>query len=159
MGIQLRGCTFNEGHSRWFRVASNRMQYFEIGVSAGSGHWLEAQQVGPAPEEFVFNGRLFMPLTGAMGTVIDNFPKSPAPRGWEQRRCPSFDGFELFDPDTGFVLFGYRVIDNICLVTTNLYDRLGGLIAETVGEDFLIHSGPARLGRHGIHISAHRDAA
>jgi hypothetical protein len=159
MGIMMSHCILSEGHTRWFRVASNLMQYFELGTRSGSDYWLEARQVGPAPEEFLFNGRLYLPLSGVMGTVIDNFPKSPPPPGWEQRRCVGFEGYELFDPDTGLVLFGYKVLNDICLVTTALHDRRGRTIAETKGDDFSVHVGPARLGRHGIYIAPEHQAA
>lgn len=107
--------------------------------------------VGP-DKEFLFNGRLFLPGHRQPGTVIDNFPKGPAPHGWEKRQLVHTPGYELLDPSTNVVLFGFEEIERVCHVTTNIYDGAGTLIAETLSDNFLVHRGPAMVGRGGIFI-------
>jgi hypothetical protein len=107
--------------------------------------------VGP-DKEFLFNGRLFLPGYGQAGTVIDNFPKGPTPHGWKKLQRVDRSGYQLLDQVSNTVLFGFEEIDNVCHVTTNIYDDFGALIAETLSDNFLVHRGPAMVGTRGIYI-------
>ena len=99
-----------------FNVMSNLCDYFEIGEKGGADVWLEGQIVSG---EFVFNGRIIL-KDGSHGTVIDNFPKGPTPKGWNQRRNLDVEGYELFD-NRGELVFSYTIEDRICSVQMNLY--------------------------------------
>jgi hypothetical protein len=109
---------------------------FQIGMKSGADHWLQGLIVGHA--EFLFNGRLFLPNRG-QGTVIDNFPKGPVQSGWTVHRRPDIDGYELVGPGEK-VIFGYAVKGKICRVTVNLYSADGRLIAESLPNEFKIHT-------------------
>jgi hypothetical protein len=119
-----------------FEIGSNYYGPFQIGFRNGDDHWLQGLILGGP--EFLFNGRVFLPQ-GAVGTVIDNFPKGPIPDGWTQRRIPSEEGYELVD-GTGKTLFGYRVHDKLCRITVNLYSADGRLIAESLPDEFRLNT-------------------
>ena len=64
---------------------------------------------------------------------------------------PGRVGYELVRKDV--TLFAYEVLlDQICRVTVNLYARDGTLVAESRPDEFLVHRGPAKIGRGGILI-------
>ena len=152
------GSTFAQG-IRLFSIGTNICEWFELGAKKGTDHWLEAQIVGEG--EFLFNGRLFLPRGAGGGTVIDNFPKGPAPKGWTKRARLDQQGYELVSDGT--VLFGYHVAaipipgrdteSGICFVTVNIYDVKGTIIAESLPNEFRLHRGPAMIGHGGIHFS------
>ena len=143
-----------------FSIGRNICEWFGLGQRAGTDHWLEGNIVNGA--EFVFNGRIFLASGGPAGTLIDNFPKGPMPNGWTKRPRVDQTGWELVCDGT--VLFGFRVIDfsiagtstasSICLVTVNIYNSKGELVAESFPEEFRIHKGPAQIGRGGITVRA-----
>jgi hypothetical protein len=115
-----------------FRLLSNLVRYFEIGVPYGQDVWLEGKIVDG---EFVFNGRLFL-HDGTFGTLIDNFPKGPLPHGWRQQRSLDNGGIELID-SRGETIFAYRVDGDICSVEVNLY-AADGTLAATKGQGGLV---------------------
>jgi hypothetical protein len=157
MPIFSSHCLFDDGlgDQLWFDVATNKMHYFEIGQRQSLGHWLEGQLVGPSNDlEPIFNGRLFVPGLSSPGTIIDNFPKGPAPSGWEVRPRIDSTGFNLTSVADGVTIFGYRIVGNLCRVTANVYDQRGILCAETSDDTFSIHHGPAQLGRGGVRYAA-----
>jgi hypothetical protein len=139
-----------------FSIGTNVCGWFELGVRHGADYWLEGQVVGDG--EFLFNGRLFLPGVTQAGTVIDNFPKGPAPKGWTKRPRVDGNGYEL--ESDGTVPFGYRVVSiqipgldtesRICFVTVNLYGSNGALVAEVLPEEFRLHRHPAKIGRGGL---------
>src|SRR5438105_1799485 len=141
-----------------FVIATNICEWFELGARQGTDYWLEAQIVGEG--EFLFNGQLFLPSVAEEGTLIDNFPKGPTPQGWTKRPRVDGAGYEL--EKDGTVLFGYRVVatpipgrnveSRLCFVTVNLYDAKGGLVAESLPDEFRLHRHPAKIGRGGIHF-------
>lgn len=138
-----------------FSITTNVCDYFELGRREGSDYWLEGQIVGG---EFLFNGRIFIPGISQAGTVIDNFPKGPAPTGWTKRQRVDRQGYELVSDKA--VLFGYRVVSvpipgssvssPLCLVTVNIHTTNGELVAECLSDEFRLHRGPALIGRDGI---------
>jgi hypothetical protein len=130
-----------------FEIATNLCDQFELGARAGEDYWLEANLVDG--KDFVFNGRLFLPdHETEAGTIIDNFPKSPAPMGWTKRPRADGDGYELVSPDDT-VIFGYRIVDNICHVTVNIYAADGDIVAESTGDELRIYRPPMTIGRGG----------
>jgi hypothetical protein len=130
-----------------FEIATNLCDQFELGTQASEDYWLEATLADG--REFIFNGRLFLPdhATEA-GTIIDNFPKSPAPIGWTKRPRTDGDGYELVSPD-GTVIFGYRIVDNVCHVTVNIYAADGDIVAESTGNELRVYRPPMTIGRNG----------
>lgn len=63
-----------------FEIATNLCDWFNLGRQEGTDYWLQGELA--AGTEFLFNGRLFHPDSGAAGTIIDNFPKGATPYGW-----------------------------------------------------------------------------
>lgn len=137
---------------RCFLVGTNLVDYFEIGQPNSTAYWLVGARVGP-DLEFVFNGRLFVETGDEPSIVIDNFPKNPPLSGWRKIHKPNIEGFDLARDSDDRVIFGYEVIDNVCHVTTNIYNNEGVLVAETTPDNFLLHRGPALLGRGGIRVA------
>jgi hypothetical protein len=109
---------------------------FRLGERGQTGYLLDAERVGPE-KEFIFNGLLFVNGVSEAGTVIDSFPKAPPPKGWVKRIRLDETGYELVDPQSRTVLFGYTVLQNAYHVTTNIYDEHGRLVAESRGSEFL----------------------
>lgn len=132
-----------------FVIATNACDYFELGAKEGKDYWLEGNIVGDC--EFLFNGRLYLPQSNIYGTVIDNFPKGPAPNGWTIRKCGDPDGYELVSQD-GTVLFAHKIEENLCIVVVNIYAADGELVAESLPDQFRIHRGPATIGHGGMRI-------
>ena len=133
-----------------FVVATNVCDWFELGNRDGDDYWLEGNIVGEG--EFVFNGRLFLPGSSVSGTLIDNFPKGPTPEGWAKHIHPDHDGYQLVSQD-GTVLFEYAVKERLCMVTVNIYAADGGLVAESLLDQFNIHRHPVKFGRGGIYLA------
>jgi len=128
-----------------FNVQSVHCPNFEIGFPNGDDVWLRGDVIDG---DFIFNGRLFL-HNGGGGTLIDSFPKGPAPDGWEKRPSMHGEGYDLVD-DRGEILFGYRVDEErICHVTVNLY-RADGSLAATGGQGSLVTNGvPVAIGMPG----------
>jgi hypothetical protein len=106
-----------------------------------------------AGDEFVFNGRLFLPDDGGAGVVIDNFPKGPTFAGWTRRQRVDHEGYDLVDAD-GRVLFGYEIYrPRICIVTANVFAADGSMVAETSADGLQIRRGPADIGRGALVIA------
>jgi len=139
-------------------ISSNVCEWFELGTQQGPDYWLEAGIVGSG--EFLFNGRLFLRGVAEAGTIIDNFPRGPAPKGWTRRQRVDGQGYELVSDSNDVVLFGYRVvpmsipgrrsISDLCFVTVNIYDSTGKLVAESLPDEFRLYGRPAKIGRGGI---------
>ena len=80
----------------------------------------------------------------------------PIPKGWTKRSRPDEQSYELVSDGT--VLFGYRVAavpiperkteSSICFVAVNIYDAKGNLVAESLPDEFRLHT-RATIGRGG----------
>lgn len=149
MPIEMSGNIIISGERRMFNIASNIVPYFEIGELPDTKYFLKGETVGP-DEEFLFNGVLFLQDGDKSGKIIDNFPKGPIPKGWTKEPLVDAEGYKLTDNNTGAIIFGYRVIEQICYVITNVYNENGIVIAEANGNNLLIHKGPALIGRNGF---------
>jgi hypothetical protein len=130
---------------RGFHVAGTLTPSFRI---QGTQAFLVGEMVGPE-EEFLFQAQLFAATPTAPATVIDNFPKATPPTGFYQERVPDIDGYRLVDEKTGQTLFGFKVENSICLVTTVLYDRNGAIIGQNINNDFVLLGGSVRFGQTG----------
>src|ERR1041385_6903734 len=134
-----------------FAIGTNVCDYFDLGNRQGSDYWLEGQIVGLG--EFLFNGRIFIPGVSEAGTLIDNFPKAPAPKGWTKRPRPDGTGYELVSD--GKTLFGYRVVTTQipgtaantprCFGAVSIYTAKGELVAESLPDEFRLHRHPATI--------------
>lgn len=132
-----------------FAISSNLIPFFEIGLPDGSDLWLKGDIVGDG--EFIFNGRIHLSAQRGAGTVIDNFPKGPAPHGWTKRPNLNGNGFELVSDGT--ILFGFEVLpNNTCHVTVNLYGEDGTLVAESTPETLKFHRGVPMILGHLISL-------
>lgn len=144
---------FNVGpNDRAFIVSSNFCDMFMLGEQSSDDFYLRGEMAGPE-KEFIFNGRIFVPGLSEAGTIIDNFPRVRAPKGWVKRLQPHGRGYQLVDDTSGVVLFGYRELDGRCLVEARLFSKDGRLVAETAGSDFVIHLGPAQIGTGGLYVA------
>jgi hypothetical protein len=139
-----------------FAIATNITNWFNLGEKNGQDFWLEGEIVGDG--EFLFNGRLFLPHghASSAGTIIDSFPKAPAPLGWTKQPRIEEDGYNLISDDGKTILFGYRIIEyqipstkpnRICLVTANIYTANGLLVAESLPDQLRLYRGPLQMGR------------
>ena len=138
ISVYMSGNVVVGGPPERFNIMSNLTPSFEIGEQNGNDVWPEGRIVDG---EFVFNGRLYL-HDGQVGTVIDNFPKTPSPEGWSQRRRLDADGYELLD-SRGERVFAYHVEGQVCFVDVNLYNAAGGLAA---------HAGQGGLIIHGVRL-------
>jgi hypothetical protein len=137
-----------------FIIGTNACDWFDLGVRGGTDYWLEGEIVNGT--EFLFNGRLFLPTPGQGGTIIDNFPKGPIPYGWTKRSRVDCTGYDLVSQN-GTILFGYRAASYLAagpqtesligLVTVNIYAADGGLVAESLPDQFVLLRHPATIGR------------
>jgi hypothetical protein len=137
-----------------FTIGANACDWFDLGVRGGTDYWLEGEIVNGT--EFLFNGRLFLPTPGQGGTIIDNFPKGPIPYGWTKRSRVDCTGYDLVSQN-GTILFGYRAASYLVagpqtesligLVTVNIYAADGGLVAESLPDQFVLLRHPATIGR------------
>jgi hypothetical protein len=137
-----------------FIIGTNACDWFDLGVRGGADYWLEGEIVNGT--EFLFNGRLFLPTPGQGVTIIDNFPKGPIPDGWTKQSRVDCTGYDLVSQN-GTILFGYRAasylvagpqtVSLIGLVTVNIYAADGGLVAESLPDQFVLLRHPATIGR------------
>jgi hypothetical protein len=143
--ISLGGSRSAGFKGRGFYVAGTLTPSFRI---QGAQAFLVGEMVGPE-EEFLFQGKLFAATGMAPATVIDNFPKAPPPTGFRQERVPDVDGYHLVDEQTRQILFGFRVEDSICHVTTVLYDHNGAIVGQNRNDDFILFGGSVKFGQTG----------
>lgn len=85
-----------------------------------------------------------MPNSDGVGTIIDNFPKSPTPYGWTKRPRVGDDGYDLVS-DEAAILFGYKIESGDCLVTVNIYSADGQLMVESLPGGLLLRGGSLSL--------------
>lgn len=121
-----------------FKVASNFTNYFEVGSPGATDYYLEAAIVN---DEFIVNADF--PVPGAPGRckLENNFPRAS---GLTQQMTPT--GYRILDGAQQLVL-GLSAKNNICLIQGKIYDGAGQVVAEDVGDDFLVYHGPAVLGK------------
>jgi hypothetical protein len=143
--ISLGGSKSAGFKGRGFYVAGTFTPSFRI---QGKQAFLVGEMVGP-DEEFLFQGKLFAATGMAPATVIDNFPKAPPPTGFRQERLPDVEEYRLVDEKTGATLFGFRVEESICHVTTVLYDHNGGIVGQNRDNDFILLAGGVKFGQAG----------
>lgn len=122
-----------------YKIASNFTNYVEVGLPGGTEYYLEARIES---DSFVLNGILWGP-GGTPINLRDNFPDGPA-----SRRQVLPNGYRILAQD-GQPLLGIEVVGDVCLIRGRLLDKDGAVIAEESGDDFLIHRGPAVLGKSG----------
>lgn len=75
-------------------------------------------------------------------TIKNNFPQA----GCQHEMIP--DGYRILT-DEGDFLFGLQVDGRECLLRGTIYDSEGEIVPEEQEDDFLIHRGPAVLGKSG----------
>ena len=147
MAVEMRGNRIIDANQRRkFNIHSNQVRGFEIGEEGVTAYYLSGEVVGQdEEEEFLFNGKLFLPNAEPGGIIIDSFPKAEAPQGWEKRHSIDPVGWDLVHRNTGTVILGFRERGDICDVTTNVYDENGEVVAECAEDTLKIHRGPANI--------------
>ena len=157
--IIMSGNKVYGGKNSHFNIGSNEVEGFELGRHAGDDVWLKGDIVGHK-EEFLFNARLYSPNTLNLATIIDNFPKATPPKGWHIRPRVGEIGFNLVSDSDGEILFGYRVVKNTCIVTVNLYNKIGDIVAGCKAGQFEIYKSiDVCFGPGGIVFRKVQDAA
>ncbi|MFN0042981.1 MAG: hypothetical protein ACKVSF_07190 [Alphaproteobacteria bacterium] len=86
-----------------------------------------------------FDGLIFVEPEHVQPTPIRSFPAGPAPDGWSVRAIADQAGYEMVHDETGEVILAFRIRDEICEITTNIYDADGPLALAQDGD--LIMSG------------------
>ncbi|MBI4601107.1 MAG: hypothetical protein HY721_04015 [Planctomycetes bacterium] len=125
-----------------FKVASNFTNYLELGVAGATDYYLEAWVEGG---EVFINATLVDPQAKSFCRVVNNFPERSS-----CRREMTRQGYRILS-QSGQHLLGIEldVSTNVCHLRGTIYDAKGNVIAQDDGDDFLIHHGPAILGRSG----------
>ena len=132
---------FVQPGSKAFQVATNFTNYLELGTqSSEPDYYLEARI---NEDEFLIAAVLWEPNTGSLLRIVDNFPEGPA---WSRQMLPN--GWRIVD-QTGKLMLGLEVEGQICHIRGKLTAKDGSIVAEDSNNDFLIHHGPAVIGRSG----------
>lgn len=141
MSIQIRGnwLFVRQGEPHYF-VASNYTNYLELGSRGETEYYLEARIEGG---EFLVDADLPYPDSNEVCRIRDNFPETDC----EKERTG--DGYQILTPEEEPFFGIRRVRENRCLIRGTVYDGEGEIVAEENGEDFLVHRGPAVLGKSG----------
>jgi hypothetical protein len=126
-----------------FRAAGNFTNYLKLGMQGITGYYLEARVEN---DQFLVTATLLDPHGQVCCRILDNVPQ-----GAECRKELTQDGYRILDK-SGAMIFGMEVRGEICLLRGTLYDDQGGILAEGVGDEFLIDHGPAVLGKSGQSI-------
>jgi hypothetical protein len=143
MSVALKGnYIFVQPGQTAFKVASNFTNYLELGVAGATDYYLEARIEG---EEVLINAVLVDPQSKSTCRVVNNFPERSS-----CRREMTPHGYRILSP-SGELLLGIEldVRTRVCHLRGTVYDAKGNVIARDDGDDFLIHHGPAVLGRSG----------
>ena len=124
-----------------FKVASNFTNYVQLGLpSPDASYYLEARIEN---DQFLVDARLWEPDSQEYLSMANNLPKGPS---WSRKMTRN--GWLVVDRND-HTLLGVEATGNICHLKGRIIDRDGTMIAEDAGDDFLIHRGPAILGRMG----------
>ncbi len=131
---------FVEDQEPCYYVNSNLTNYFEVGARDETPYYLEARI---EDGEYLIDAVLLI-------------PGKPEPVRISRGR-PVSQGFDQKITDTG-----YRIVDEsdrvvlaaedqggYCLVDCTVYDEQGAVVAESRDDCFVIHRGPAIIGKKG----------
>ena len=127
-----------------FFVASNYVNYVELGNPVGRGFYLVAEI---QDDEFLVSARLFGPDRQKLAEVIRN----NVIEGSAKIQFIPLGGYELTTPD-GTRLLRLEISGtggHICKLLGRFYDESGELIAAGDEEDLRIYRAPAVLGKSG----------
>ena len=128
-------------NDRCYKVASNFTNYLELGLPDSGDYYLEARI---DEGDFKINARLWDTASGEQILVKDNFPTGM--RGVTRDDLPN--GYLIKDSG-GVLILGIAVEGNLVRSGGAVRSKDGALIAEDKADDFLIHRGPAVLGKEG----------
>lgn len=124
-----------------FKVASNYTNYLEVGQLGVTNYYIEARVEG---EEFLINASFPEPYSEQLVEVVDNVPQSS-----ELTRKILTNGYRIEDPN-GRLVLGLEVLEkDVCVIRGAVYDSNGEIVAESRDDDFVIHHGPAVIGKSG----------
>ena len=139
MAVKLSECyIFVSQADKCFKVATNYTNYFELGAEGVTDYYVEARIQN---DEFLINAIVLDPDTKETCRVVNNFPDSA-----DCRREMICNGYRILG-SSGRLLLGIDVHENVCLLRGTIYDRNGVVVAEEAQDDFLVHRGPAVLGK------------
>jgi hypothetical protein len=125
---------------KMFKVASNFTNYLELGAQGVTGYYLEAKiEKG----DFLINATLLDAQGKIPCRIVNNFPERS---GCRKDMTPH--GFRIFS-SSGQLLLAVEAPAEVCFLRGSIYDEKGEIVAQDVGDDFLIYHGPAVLGKSG----------
>lgn len=125
---------------KMFEVASNFTNYVELGVRGVTTYYLEARVEN---NEFLVNGTLLDRSGKIVCQVANNFPE-----GAGCHKEMTHQGYRIRS-EAGDLLLGIEAAGDVCRLKGTIYAETGDIVAQDSGDDFLIHRGPAVLGRSG----------
>ena len=112
-----------------------------MGASEITDYYLEAMIKNG---EFLVNARLLDSTGKHAVTINDSIPE----KGTFEKKMTSV-GYDVVAAD-GELLLGIQIDANqVCHLRGKLYDSDGRVVAEESGTNFLVHRGPAVLGKSG----------
>jgi hypothetical protein len=124
-----------------FKVASNYTNYVELGQPGITDYALQARV---QDDEFVINADFVDPEGRERVNVAENVPQSS---GLSRRML--VNGYRIED-EAGRLVLGLEVLpDDVCVIRGAVYDSRGDVVAESRDDDFIIHRGPAVIGKSG----------
>lgn len=143
MGIHMAGNYLFVGpNEKHFLVASNYVNYWEIGDPSGESYYLEARIENG---EFLINGRLHISGCTEWCEIKDNMPVGGA---CSKSSLPN--GYRVTDSDGNVILDMTVSQDGLqCRVVGTIFDSDGSIVAEGTDAGMTIHRGPAVLGKSG----------
>jgi hypothetical protein len=131
---------FVQPGQKMFEAAGNYTNYLELGSPGQTAYYLEARVEN---DEFLINATLPDPRSNGVCKVINNFPQAGNCR---KEMTPL--GYRILD-DGGQLMLGMEVDRNVCQLRGNIYDANGSVVASGDERGFLVHRGPATLGKVG----------
>lgn len=144
MAVHLQGnYIFTRPGEKAFLVASNYVNYLELGRKSVTDYYLEAKI---EKDEFLVSGTIYdskgIPLCNIKENHVENIKGNCVFEPLKDH------GYEIVD--RGNVIFRLSLRDrNLCVLQGRFYDGSGNLIAEGDETDFRIFKGPAVLGKAG----------
>lgn len=142
MSVIMKGSyIFVQPGEKAYKVASNYTNYLELGQPGVTDYYFEARVVA---DEFRINASFMDPSIEHRVKVVENVPESPG-----LKRTMLRNGYQIED-ENGRLILGLEVQgQNVCVIRGAVYDERGEVVAESRQGDFIVHRGPAVIGKSG----------
>lgn len=131
---------FVENQEPCYYVNSNLTNYFEIGIRNETPYYLEARIENG---DYLIDATLLVP--GGPKPVVISAGR-PVSQGFDRRITET--GYQIIDKSARVILSA-EDRGGYCLVECMVYDDEGAIVAECRDDCFMIHRGPAIIGKMG----------